>query len=149
MEHVKTAQHSRKKPLVDDNVLRLFAHKLKDCFQQENVSHAKLTQEPLMMVKPVLQTFVLRGKRFLLTVHARIAQHIQELQVIEKVANHKFVPLDRFFKLMDDVLNAIHTPEQTPREKSAYHIIVMIDKNLDQMDHVLIAQTLRELKVQA
>jgi hypothetical protein len=65
MEPVKIAQLSRKRQLEDDNVLKLYAHKLKGCYQQENASHAKHTQELLMMVKLVHQIFVPRDKRFL------------------------------------------------------------------------------------
>ena len=78
--------------------------------------------------------------------HVKIALLTLEPQAIVRVANHKYVPQDRFSKLTVDVLNATHTQELILRVRYVSLIIVMIDKSLDLMDLVLTAQILKELK---
>lgn len=108
---------------------KLLALRLKDFYQVENVSHAKLTQELSMMVRLVHQTFVLKDKRFFQMEHVRIVLNILGLPVIIRVAPHKFVLQDRFSKLMEDVLNVIHTQEQMLQERFVFHTTAMTDKN--------------------
>ena len=77
---------------------------------------------------------------------AKLARHIQELHLTIEAALLKYVPLDRFFKLMDAALSAIHTLERTLREKSVFLTTAMTERNSDQTELALSAQNSRELK---
>lgn len=76
----------------------------------------------------------------------KIAQNIQELPVIEKDVNLKFVQQDKFSRLTDVVLNAIHTHEHLLMEKFVCHTTAVTDINLALTAHVLNVQISRDLK---